>query len=70
MIHELDINNSALVDKINSFEQFRAFNDLANFHGLKTGFRTVISADQIKVAQKDGSQSPLTASQTMAWDAS
>ena len=32
-------------------EQFSAFNDLAHFHGLKTGFRTVISADQIKVAK-------------------
>lgn len=32
-------------------EQFRAFNELAHIHGLKTGFRTVISADQIKVAK-------------------
>ena len=31
-------------------EQFGAFNDLAHIHGLKTGFRTVISADQIKVS--------------------
>ncbi len=42
-------------DKISSVEQFKAFNMLANFHGLKTGFRTVISADQIKVVQPDGS---------------
>mgnify|MGYP002623670766 CR=1 FL=1 len=42
-------------DKITPEEQFKAFNDLANFHGLKTGFRTVISADQIKVVQNDGS---------------
>ncbi len=35
-------------------EQFRAFNDLAHLHGLKTGFRTVISADQIKIARADG----------------
>ena len=42
-------------DKISPFEQFKAFNDLANFHGLKTGFRTVISAEQIKVVQSDGS---------------
>ena len=41
-------------DKISPIEQFKAFNSLANFHGLKTGFRTVISADQIKVVQKDG----------------
>lgn len=31
--------------------QFEAFNDVAHFHGLKTGFRTVISADQIKVCK-------------------
>lgn len=43
-----------IADKISPIEQFRAFNDLANFHGLKTGFRTVISADQIKVVQADG----------------
>ena len=36
--------------KISPEEQFKAFNDLAHIHGLKTGFRTVISADQIKVA--------------------
>lgn len=34
-------------------EQFRAFNNLAHIHGLKTGFRTVISADQIKIAMPD-----------------
>lgn len=44
-----------ITDKICAVEQFIAFNDLANFHGLKTGFRTVISADQIKVVQPDGS---------------
>ena len=41
-----------IADKISAFEQFRAFNDLAHFHGLKTGFRTVISADQIKVVKE------------------
>lgn len=50
-----NIINYDVVDKISSFEQFKAFNDLAHFHGLKTGFRTVISADQIKVVQADGS---------------
>lgn len=40
---------------LSSQQQFRAFNNLANFHGLKTGFRTVISADQIKVVLPDGS---------------
>ena len=44
-----------IAEKILPIEQFRAFNDLAHFHGLKTGFRTVISADQIKVVQSDGS---------------
>lgn len=44
-----------IADKIYPLEQFVAFNDLAHFHGLKTGFRTVISADQIKVVQSDGS---------------
>lgn len=47
-IIDFDITN-----KISPEEQFHAFNDLAHFHGLKTGFRTVISADQIKVAYPD-----------------
>ncbi len=38
-----------ITEKITPEEQLQAFNDLAHFHGLKTGFRTVISADQIKV---------------------
>lgn len=42
-----------IANKITPEEQFRAFNDLAHFHGLKTGFRTVISADQLKVAYND-----------------
>ena len=49
-----NIINYDIADKISPFEQFRAFNNLANFHGLKTGFRTVISADQIKIVQSDG----------------
>lgn len=40
-----------IAEKILPEEQLRAFNDLAHIHGLKTGFRTVISADQIKVAE-------------------
>ncbi len=39
--------------KIPPEEQFKAFNNLAHFHGLKTGFRTVISADQIKITRPD-----------------
>ena len=48
----IDYNASS---KLSPFEQFKAFNTLANFHGLKTGFRTVISADQIRVVQDDES---------------
>ena len=29
--------------------QFKAYNDLCHFRGIKSGFRTVISADQIKI---------------------
>lgn len=43
-------------------EQFRAFNDLAHIHGLKTGFRTVISADQIKVSR------PYSEDEVFRWD--
>ncbi len=39
-----------LANKISPEEQLRAFNDLAHFRGIKTGFRTVISADQIKIS--------------------
>ena len=49
--YSLNIIDYDIADKISSDEQFRAFNELANFHGLKTGFRTVISADQIKIAK-------------------
>ena len=34
-------------------EQLKAFNDLAHFRGLKSGFRMVISADQMKVVYPD-----------------
>lgn len=49
-----NIINSNISDKMNALEQFIVFNDLAHFHGLKTGFRTVISADQIKVVGNNG----------------
>ena len=48
-----NIIDYAISAKISPEEQFMAFNDLAHFHGLKTGFRTVISADQIKVVYPD-----------------
>lgn len=40
-------------DLISPEEQFKAFNDIAHFRGLKTGFRTVISEDQLKIARPD-----------------
>ncbi len=40
-------------NKISAEEQIIAFNKLANFRGIKTGFRTVISEDQIKVSYPD-----------------
>lgn len=50
-----------IADKITPEEQIQAFNDLAHFRGIKTGFRTVISADQIKVAYPNGSD------ETFSW---
>ncbi|MBQ8669222.1 hypothetical protein IJ472_05545 [bacterium] len=47
-----NIINYYILNTITPEEQFQAFNDLAHFHGLKTGFRTVISADQIKVSKE------------------
>lgn len=41
-------------EKISAEEQLMAFNQLAWFRGIKTGFRMVISADQIKIATKNG----------------
>lgn len=46
-----NIINYDIENEISAIEQFKIFNDLAHFHGLKTGFRTVISADQIKIAK-------------------
>ncbi len=45
-----NIIDFSIADKISPEEQIQAFNNLANFRGLKTGFRMVISADQMKVA--------------------
>lgn len=45
-----NIVNYSITDKISPSEQFAVFNELAHFRGLKTGFRTVISEDQIKIA--------------------
>lgn len=45
-----NIIDFSITEKISPEEQFQAFNDLAHFRGLKTGYRVVISADQMKVA--------------------
>ena len=49
-----NIIDSDIIKKIPADKQFTAFNKLAYIHGLKTGFRTVISADQIKIADPNG----------------
>ncbi len=46
-----NIIDYSIVDKISPEEQLKAFVDLAHFRGIKVGFRHVISADQMKVAQ-------------------
>lgn len=51
-----NIINFDITKKISAEEQFIAFNKLAYIHGLKTGFRTVISADQIKYINEDGEE--------------
>lgn len=48
-----NIINYDIKDKITPEGQLKAFCDLAHFRGIKTGFRTVISADQIKIAHND-----------------
>ena len=49
---------SDIENQLSQKEQFIAFNDIAHFHGLKTGFRTVISADQIKVGNGENGDVP------------
>lgn len=46
-----NIIDFSLADEISPEEQFKAFNDLAHFRGLKTGFRTIISEDQLKISK-------------------
>lgn len=45
-----NIISKRIEQDISQEEQLIAFNDLAHFRGIKTGFRTVISADQIKIS--------------------
>ena len=45
-----NIIDYSIVDKISPEEQLKAFVDLAHFRGIKTGFRHVISADQMKIS--------------------
>lgn len=47
-----NIVSYGLSKKITAEEQIKAFNDLAHFRGIKTGFRTLISADQLKIASE------------------
>lgn len=56
-----NIIDYSIVDKISPEEQLKAFNDLAHFRGIKTGFRHVISADQMKVAK------PYQDDETFCW---
>ncbi len=48
--YSINIVDYDIIDKFSALEQFKAFNDLAHFRGIKTGFRTIISEDQLKVA--------------------
>lgn len=47
-----NIIDYSIINKISAKDQLKAFVDLAHFRGIKTGFRHVISADQIKIAQQ------------------
>lgn len=55
-----NIIDYSINDVFTAEEQFKMFNELAHFRGLKTGFRTVISADQIKVALKNEDDLPFS----------
>lgn len=46
-----NIIDYSIISDISAEEQFKIFNELAHFRGLKTGFRTVISEDQIKYSR-------------------
>lgn len=48
-----NIISYGISDRISPEEQLKAFNDLAHFRGIKSGFRMVISADQMKVCYPD-----------------
>ena len=54
-----NIISYGLVPKITAEEQLKAFNDLAHFRGIKTGFRTLISAEQIKILLENGNETNL-----------
>ncbi len=55
-IYSENIISNDIIDKISQENQLKAFCDLAHFRGLKVGFRTVISADQIKVVYDSGEE--------------
>lgn len=56
-----NIIDYSIIEKISAEEQLKAFVDLAHFRGIKVGFRNVISADQIKIAQ------PYSNDETFNW---
>lgn len=57
-----NIIDFSIQKKFSPEEQFKAFNDLAHFRGIKTGFRTIISEDQLKIAR------PYQADESFKWD--
>lgn len=56
-----NIIDFSITNKVTAEEQFKAFNDLAHLKGIKTGFRVVISADQMKIAH------PYKKDETFSW---
>lgn len=46
-------NIIANLKNISEDDEFKAFNELAHFRGLKTGFRMIISEDQLKIAREN-----------------
>ena len=48
-----NIIDFSITNEMSPTEQFQIFNDLAHFRGIKTGFRMIISEDQLKIAKPD-----------------
>lgn len=60
--YSANIIDFSIPKKFSPEEQFKAFNDLAHFRGIKTGFRTIISEDQLKIAR------PYQEDESFKWD--